>query len=269
MNKLIVILSLLVTFHCYAETDVESKVEPKIIRLATLEWPPYVGKKMPSYGHIYEIVQEAFKRAGYKTEIRFYPWARVMSMAESARVDGYFPEYMNPKYDNKFAFSHEIPGGPVGLMKRSSFKGDIDTSKNDYIDELKKHKLGVVRGYTNTKLIDEASFLKKHKSVSDGANVRMLLANRVQYIFIDPNVAKYLISHEEEGLKRDYLNEIEFIQPALENKLLYTCFSKRTPNYQEKLDAFNKGLEIIKSDGTLEKILAKHKFSNGRWMLPQ
>jgi len=43
-------------------------------------------------------------------------------------------------------------------------------------------------------------------------------------------------------------------------KDLYLCISRKTADADQKLADFNKGLEQIKKDGTLEKIMKNHGF---------
>ena len=58
----------------------------------------------------------------------------------------------------------------------------------------------------------------------------------------------------------DYKDDLVFMDPPLEVKNLYLAFSRNATNYDVKLRAFNRGLEIIKADGTLQQIYEKHGF---------
>ncbi|MBF0552317.1 MAG: hypothetical protein HQK60_17515 [Deltaproteobacteria bacterium] len=57
-----------------------------------------------------------------------------------------------------------------------------------------------------------------------------------------------------------YRDELEFMEPPLEIKPLYIAFSKQAKGYEEKLAAFNRGLKLIREDGTLDKIILSHGF---------
>jgi polar amino acid transport system substrate-binding protein len=79
--------------------------EQNIIRLATLEWEPYIGSKMPRNGLTAEIVAEAFKRVGYTVDIKFYPWTEAVKLGETGKVDGIFPAYHSKHREAHFLFS--------------------------------------------------------------------------------------------------------------------------------------------------------------------
>lgn len=233
----------------------------KTVTLSTLDWPPYIGQELENNGYVNEIVVEAFKRAGYTAEVNFYPWARALHLALSGAHDGLFPEYFDPtERDHQIVFSDPFPGGPVGLYKRkdSAISYTVDPQKDQTraLEGLKQYSFGIVRGYINTKAFDEAGFLKKDMAVGDKMNLEKLYNKRIDLIFIDKFVAKYIIVKEFPW----YIDELEFMEPPLEVKPLYIAFSKKAPGYKEKLKAFNTGLKEIKGDGTLKKIMQKHGF---------
>ncbi len=55
---------------------------------------------------------------------------------------------------------------------------------------------------------------------------------------------------------------LEFMEPPLENKMLYIAFSKHAADYWKKLTAFNAGPRQITVDGTLARIMERHGFRN-------
>lgn len=228
------------------------------VKFATLEWEPYIGPKMRDNGYVADIVSEAFKRVNYKSTITFFPWARALKMSESGDFDGVFPEYYSESRKEKFVFSNPIPGGPVGLYKRRDnaavYLINPQINQTRALRSLQDYKFGIVRGYINTVEFDNAVFLKKEEATSDEINLKKLYNHRIQYIFIDKYVAEHLIKHKFPS----YETELEFMLPALEIRLLYIAFSKQAKNYQEKLKAFNSGLQQITEDGTLTRIINKH-----------
>src|SRR5690606_41510265 len=61
----------------------------KQIKLATLEWPPYVGKKLKQQGYVHEVVVTALERVGYEVQIQYVPWPRALrevSLGEIGRA---------------------------------------------------------------------------------------------------------------------------------------------------------------------------------------
>ncbi len=232
----------------------------KTVTLSTLEWAPYIGQELNGKGYVYELVAEAFKRSGYKAEIRFYPWVRAVKLVELGQRDGVFPEYYGKESLKTSVFSDPFPGGPVGFYKRKDlnvkYSGDPQQEQLNVLFALRKYRFGVVRGYLNTEVFDAADFLKKDIAKTDEFNLKKLEAKRIHFIFIDKFVAQYLIKTKFP----DFEKKLEFMEPPLENKPLYIGFSKQAADYKQKLKAFNQGLKIIKTDGTLKKIMKKHGF---------
>lgn len=221
------------------------------IKLATLDWEPYIGQKLKNQGYVAEVVIEAFKQAGYDVHIEYMPWARVVKMTEKGTYDGYFPEYYSDSLKEKNLVSDAIPGGPLGLFKR---KGEaISYSK---LQDLTPYKIGVVRGYINTAEFDAADYLKKDEANDDLQNFRKLLKKRIDLVVADKFVGLYVM---EQNLPES-LNKIEFINPPLETKDLFVCIPKNSANASMKMKAFNQGLKQINEDGTVKKILERHGF---------
>jgi len=230
------------------------------VTLATLEWEPYIGPNMDNNGYVHEIVVEAYKRSGIKVDIRFLPWARAVKTAETGKRDGLFPEYYDESRLENFVFSDSFPGGPVGLYKRKdnkiSFAVDPQKKQTEALKALKQYRFGVVRGYVNTKEFDNADFLTKDIANSDETNLKKLFKGRIDFIFIDKYVAKHIIVRKYPH----FLSELDFMEPPLEIKPLYIAFSKKAKNYQQKLNAFNMGLKILRETGMLDQIIEKHGF---------
>lgn len=225
-----------------------SSARAQTVHLATLEWPPYIGEALPGQGYVAEAVREAFARSGLKLELHFRPWKRTLEETRQGRWQGYVPEYFSRKLTGDFIFSTPFFGGPLVLLTQRGTVIDYETARS-----LMPLRVGVVRGYVNTREIDTADFLDKHKFTDDLTNLRMLRHDRVDVAVIDLFVARYLAD--------SYLNGMEDFtvqQPALDEKLLYVCFPRMGPDTPRLLVAFEKGLASMRADGTLEAIRQRH-----------
>lgn len=220
--------------------------QEKTVTLASLDWEPYIGTKLPKQGCVAQIATEAFKTQGYQVKIDFLPWARAVASAKEGTHDGLFPEYYDEERLKDFVYSQPFKGGPVGFLKRKDAKITYAT-----LEDLKPYKIGVVRGYVNTVEFDKATYLKKEEVDADLQNLKKLNAGRLDLIVIDKYVASYLAKQE---LGADAVN-FEFLSPPLEEKSLYIAFSKKAPDSAAKLSAFNKGLEAITKSGRLAELL--------------
>ena len=230
IRKILMLLLLgVLSFPLYAEK--------KIIKLATLDWEPYIGQKLANNGYVAGIAREAFLREGYELQLDFLPWARVVQETKSGKYDGYFPEYYSKEVEKDFIFSAKFKGGPLGFFK-------------------KPYTIGVVREYVNTEEFDKADYLKKEEVVDDLTNIKKLLAGRIDLFVADKFVGLYLLR----TFLPEKAGEMDFISPSLEEKDLYLCFPKQITRSEMLVKVFNSGLEKIIKDGTVNKILKKHGF---------
>lgn len=219
--------------------------------LATLDWEPYIGQSLKNNGYVAALVREAFKRGGFEVEFQFNQWSRTVGLAKAGTVDGYFPEYYAEEVRSYAKFSEPFPGGPLGLFKLKS--KDISFAT---LEDLKGYKIGIVMGYANTKEFDEADFLTKEASKDDLTNLKKLAAGRVDLVVADKFVGKQLI----QAHLGDKAGEIEFMPKSLEDKDLYVCISGKATNGDTMLKAFNDGLNAMKADGTIDRILQEYGF---------
>ena len=219
--------------------------------LATLDWEPYVGQKMKNQGYVAEVVKEAFKRSGTDVVLQFHQWSRVVGLAKAGKVDGYFPEYISEEVKQYAAFSAPMPGGPLGFFKQTG--QDISYAA---LEDLAGKKIGVVKGYVNTREFDQADFLTKDPAKDDLTNFKKLLAGRLDLLVADKFVGKHLVKTH----MPDKAGQVEFMAKPLAELDLYLCISNKAGGQSDKVKAFNKGLEEMTADGTLDKILKSHGF---------
>ncbi len=261
----------------------------KVVHIATLEWPPYVGASLKNQGPTIEIVKQALEKKGYKVNFDFYPWVRAVALAQdgkdgtsNVKYDAYFPEYFSTEIINskKFVFSDPLMSGPLGFCIKTARKADFNYRvKNDLnitYDELKKGKnpidgkqirFGVVRDYVNEEKFDARTFNVVTKATSgkdipvdlvnsDELNIRKLNAGRIDLIFIDFFVEKYLTS---EIIPEIQSGSITCLQPPIQNKDIFIAWSAKAENLEEKKAAFNDGLKQLKKDPkTIRDILSNY-----------
>ena len=68
-----------------------------VMRLASLEWLPYVGRGLAGDGLAGTIATTAARQFSYTVRVDYFPWKRAMQMGgEEAGYAGYFPAYYTP-----------------------------------------------------------------------------------------------------------------------------------------------------------------------------
>jgi len=216
-----------------------------VIHLATSEYPPYMGQGLPQGGAITAIATEAFRRGGYEVKATFLPWARTVDSAKSGLVEGVLGIWHSKEREQWFVYSNPLPATQMGFYKRS----DSPISYTA-LSELKPYLVGTVRGYANPAAFDEAK-LRTDEVVDDETNLRKLSVGRIDLVLIDKGVARYLINSKPDAFKA----KLVWLEPAIEKLPLYVALSKKTPEIDKKLAAFNKGLLAMEKDGTLARLV--------------
>ena len=219
------------------------------IELATIEYPPYYGKNLENQGFITEIIVTAFERSGHEVTTKFMPWKRAFEGTKAGKHTGVYTMWYRADREEWFAFSDPLPANEVGFMKRTDAAIEFES-----LQGLKPYKIGVVRGYSNPKGFDEAA-LTTEEVAEDKLNISKLLRKRVDLVLIDEITGQHIINTQHADRK----DELEWLT-SVQVDPQHVAFSKKHPNYEAQLTAFNSGLKAITEDGTLKKIMESHGF---------
>ena len=231
--------------------DAEADSAQKTVSLATTEWTPYVGKDVKNHGFVSEIIAEAFKRVGYGVNYGFMPPKRVLMEVKSGEYDAGYPAYHSDDRARRFYYSAPIAEGVLGFFKRKDTQIDY---KN--LHDLAPYKIGVCLGFAYPAEFEAAHYLNKEAAKNETLNLRKLIQRRIDLFITDRAAADAAINTDVPQGK----DILEFMLPPLETRKLHLIFAKRKGSKQ-KLKDFNKGLQMIIQDGTVEDILKKHGIS--------
>lgn len=231
MNKRIWMgwILVLAAHSAWAQTD------SKLIRLATLEWPPFTGLLVPKEGVSTYIASTVAKAAGFRLLSASFEWTKAVELGEkSPEFEGYFPEYYSKERESACHLSKSIGTSVLGIATLKSTP--IKWAK---LSELESYRLGVVDGYLNGEDFD-AAIKDKRQAVevapSDAVNIAKLRAGKIRGIVVDKNVLDYtLFKLKDKGT-------VVFSQKPIAKLTLHVCF-KRTPAGLVMRDAFDKALQ--------------------------
>jgi|TARA_R110001583_G_scaffold9281_3_gene44201 polar amino acid transport system substrate-binding protein len=197
------------------------------IKLATLEWPPYTGAKLPEGGQSTIEVKKLFAGAGFDLDYVVLPWNRAIDTGTTdPAFAGYYPEYYDASRDaeknasGNCLFSNSFGKSPVGFIQNVATP--ITWSSHE---DLEKYTIGVVSGYVNETTFDAmvaAGKIKVDAVVSDVQNIKKVAAGRVNAAVIDKNVLTYSLSSDP-ALK-NIADKISFNEKLLADNDLYVCF---------------------------------------------
>ena len=212
-------------------------------------WAPHYGKDLIQGGYTVEIISEAFKRVGYTLETVWLPWKKAQVEAARGDFDGLGASFYNEERAAKFAYSNPIAATEIVFFKRSE-----DDIKYSSLEDLKPYKIGTGFEYGYPEEFVKADYLEKIEAYELKTNITRLLYKRIDLIIGSRKAILYYLNQKYP----DRMSSLEMLGDPLETLSLYVLFSKMTPDYKQKVEDFNRGLEMIKEDGTYEKIMEKH-----------
>jgi polar amino acid transport system substrate-binding protein len=223
------------------------------VHMSSLEWPPYTGKRLPRQGASTVVVREVLRQAGLELKLDFFPWSRAVDLARNdARTMAYFPEYFDSANAQRFLYSDPIGSGPLVFAQRRD--AAIPWLQ---LEELTSVRIGVVRGYFNTRELDERisqGRLQADEALDDSRNLLKLAGGRIDLAVVDANVFHFLVRHNPEVAA--VAPRLELNRRVLEDKHLYVCF-KNTPEGRALRDAFNRALKRVDPDALMRTHLAR------------
>ena len=242
-----VLLILILPCGALAEDD-------SVVRLTSLQWPPYSGKDLPGGGASVQVARAAFEAMGYTLKVDFFPWSRTVTLARenSSRYAGYFPEYYADSVAEAFHFSDAMGSGPLGFAERVDQPVDWRSH-----DDLANYPIGIVQDYINEAEFDKRvadGRIRAQAVTSDATNLVKLVRGRIDMAVVDKNVMDYLIRTDER--LQNSAGKLQFNKRMLENKMLYVCF-KKNPMGEKLLAVFNEGLKKIDVDSIMKNAMAE------------
>ncbi|MCP4104916.1 MAG: transporter substrate-binding domain-containing protein [Desulfobacteraceae bacterium] len=223
----------------------------KVIKIASVPWPPYYDQFMPGSGIGAEVITAVFERVGYKAEFNFMAWNRALKEVSRGKYDALANAYYTEDRAKTYLASESYMDSSVMFFKRK----ESPIVWNNNLKKLMRYKIGIVKGYANSPEFDKANYLNKRVSRTEILNVKKLLLKQADLIVMDLFVGHHINKDKLYGDEKDV---IEPLYPPLMVNKLHLMVSKKVPNGPGKLKAFNTGLRQIKKDGTLKKILAKY-----------
>jgi len=210
-------------------------------------WPPFI-KTDGDPGISVEIVRAALESQGHQMEMKILPWARALDSVKKGSIDILVATWFTEERTAFLRYSEPYGENSIKFIKR---KGD--GFEFNGMDSLSGKKVGIIRGYGyGTEFLNAGNFTRP-ETQDLIANVKKLIANRIDLTLEDEIVARSLMA-KHPGM----VDKIEFTSNALSVNKLYVTSGTANANSEAIIDAFNKGLEAIKANGTYDAILKKY-----------
>ncbi len=223
----------------------------KTIFITSTDAPPFSGEKLKNQGVSIEIIKQALNQVGYKTKIEFYPWKRALEMAKRGVSDGVGPLWYTKERAEWLVFSKKAhTPSSIGFFKKKNEQIHV----KDYGD-LKPYVIGYVLGFAYSQDFYNATYDFEKVYFYNPINLMNgLVHGQIELAIMGKSQGEFILKNEFPEANEKF----HFMEPVLETKNQYLAISKRAKDYKTKLNDFNRGLEMIIKDGTLDKILDKH-----------
>lgn len=230
------------------ESEDNKNTKEKSVIIVSADWAPYEFEENGKIkGISVDIVEEAFKRMGYKVIKKILPFSRALEMLKNGEIDMITDVKNTVKHQEIGIFSKQsIITTYTSLFVKSESSIKFDGTVLD----LKSYKIGVIRDYTYGEEFDNAVKNKviNVEEVDDKLqNINKVLDNR-----LDICVENRLVLLDKLKATNNE-NKLKELKPELNQTPVYAWFSKKK-NREKMIDEFDQKLAEIKKDGTFEKI---------------
>ncbi len=229
-----------------------------VVRLAAVDMPPYLGAHIERQGYAVELVRRVLAQSGLEVEIRFYPPARALALAESGKVDGVLPIVGANAGSRMLQLSAPFPGLNLGLLKRRQdivpYPEDADRRPTVALRDLATLRIGMLKGAKLPAEVDAAVSPTREYVASDLQNLDKLALGRIDLMLVDKYRASDLMV-----LHRPHLiGQLEFLDPALFPTPFHVGWATQSPRHKALAAAFDQALAAMAAAGELREILFSH-----------
>ncbi|TDQ82068.1 amino acid ABC transporter substrate-binding protein (PAAT family) [Dongia mobilis] len=214
--------------------------------VAENDWFPYASDQDGQpVGMAVDLVRAAFAAAGAELELVIQPYARCLEGLELGRQAGCFNTIREPANEARFLF-HAAPLFSARILIVAP--ADSTASGLGPLD-LEGQAVAVTNGYTYDEPFQSSTRVDKDVASSDLAVLRLVALKRVPYGVIYEQVMAHLMSQHGGELAGNIKVVGVLSQPDL-----YVSFSRIHPDTPRAIAALDRGLALIRADGTYDEI---------------
>ncbi len=225
--------------------SLSATLSAETVTFANGEWAPYMSPKLKNAGYVSDIVVQAYKEEGIDVKWVFLPWKRGFEEAKSGKYQGTAIWGYNEERAKDFLYTDTVLNLETAFFIRKGSPFTFNT-----MDDLKGKKIGGMIGYAyGTEEAEKAGTIKISRIGKPEGNYKKLAAGRLDTVLEDSQVGLKTI--HDMGLD----GQIVAYKKPLKSRKYSVIISKKLPNGQHLVDAFNKGLKKLKDSGRFDAIL--------------
>lgn len=267
MQKKAVLFALMVTvlvfsgcFNSKVEKDIANgKTEliteninvAKKVKVAACEWEPYTGEKLQGRGFLTEVTVEGLRRAGYESQVIFYPWIRAFESVKDGENDALLGASFTKERLTFFEYPSVLWEAELCFYAPKGCGGRFVSP-----EKLAPAKIGIYNGSFLQEKLNGFPGLQLIGVNETGQNIEKLANGRLDYLIDSRDNVNFIL----QSRMKKYELEIEVMEPAFAKDEIYLVFSKKNSASQRLSEEFSKALQSMKLDGSYLRIAAKHGF---------
>ena len=168
------------------------RAEPVRLQLAVSEWPPYeFSVRGAPHGLDIELARAAVLAMKAEPDFHFYPWKRVLLLAQRQEVDGILSVRHTPERQQFLVFPREH----LSVSENVVFVRKGEERALPTVASLAGQTLGVTAGYSYGEEFDAmvaSGAIKADESLTEEQGMRKLLAGRYAMLVCDLQAGWYL-----------------------------------------------------------------------------
>ncbi|MCF6437140.1 MULTISPECIES: substrate-binding periplasmic protein [Pseudoalteromonas] len=198
-----------------------------LLNVVTEEWVPYnfTNEKGEIVGRATKKVREVLDAADVQYEIRSYPWARSMKLAQSNKNTMIYSIYRTQERENLFQWACPLLNPVKEYLFKLRTRDDIHIES---LEDAKKYTISLVRGSVSHEYLLEMGFkngVNLDLTADPSASPRKLLARRADFIITTEYTAYERM--RELGHPYELLEAVHEVKNANERRACM-AFSKDT-----------------------------------------
>ncbi|MCX4029126.1 transporter substrate-binding domain-containing protein [Endozoicomonas sp. SM1973] len=224
------------------------------INLTNGEWPPYLGQLLPHHGFASHIVSKAFSSVGIKVHYSFFPWPRAYHYALAGTGinqtwHGTLVWVYTSDRANHFIYSDPVVKDEEVLfhLKNTPLQGW------QHVDDLKGQVIGGTRhtAYPFFENAEQKGILRLERAGNYFDLFNRLLGKRIDAIPQVKQVGQYYLRTQYTPQQNALITSAPKVIQTREYSLM---INKKLPGNKQLIKQFNKGLKIIKQNGTYSRL---------------
>lgn len=241
---------------CLACASSAADVQPhqvsqlRVLRIVVDPWPPFGGRDLPEKGISLDVISAVLTRAGYTVETQIVPWGRALDGVKNGTYDGIGNIFRRPALERQLAFSDPFFETEVRFVQKRGGSAQYTT-----LESLRPFSIAVGEGYLYEPAFDTDDSLRKTTVTNVIDGVRMVAAGRIDLTLDSVDVLNHIIHRQDPSLEA----QVEILPQSLTVQQIHFAVGRDLPGHAQMIADFNRVLALMRAEGTLDALLAKHR----------